>query len=117
MASVSSPPLRVYDTPDQTITSGGQLVIPHNLPKKPIFAEYFLKNLVAEHGYSVGDEVQVSPSYQYIGADGGFSSVRDGTNFTIRFGTYAAVFGINNKTTGAVAYATNAKWAFIIRYA
>lgn len=99
--------LNSYTSPDQTITSGGQLILAHGLGRTPIFVDVLLVNVTAEAGYTAG---QVVKSLCVLSNNQGFSAILDSTNLTIRFGSGATVFSINNATTGAATTITNANW-------
>ncbi|RWI06818.1 MAG: hypothetical protein EOQ89_03555 [Mesorhizobium sp.] len=106
-----------FESSQQTITSAGALTLAHGLGVKPKVYQAFLHCTTAEHGYSVGDEVATNP---HISASGGADNrgvvmVPDATNINIRYGSASAVFPVLNKTTGALAAATNGSWRLIIR--
>ena len=46
---------------EYTITSGMSLAINHGLPGVPRYCYLRLKCIIAEHGYNIGDEVEVAP--------------------------------------------------------
>lgn len=103
-----------YDSGNQTITSAGGLTLAHGLGAIPKITQCFIKCTTAEHGYSVGDEVWMTPSFD-TATNRNFALIADATNYTIRFGSTNPAFNVLNKTTGAFANITNSSWAFIVR--
>lgn len=92
---------------DQTITTGGALVLAHSLGAVPKIAIIKLINQVGEGGFSPGDEL-MQLSYDQISQ--GCSIVVDATNLNVRFNNSAPIFNTNNATTGATFNITNANW-------
>lgn len=99
---------------DQTITSSGSLTLAHGLSAKPKLVQLWLKNTSAEFGYSVDDELLITP---HPGSDtnSGISIVPDGTNLNIRFGNSAVTFNNIHKTSAGGAALTNSRWKAIFR--
>ena len=98
----------------QTITAAGSLTIAHGLSAAPTVVTAWIKCLVADGGYSVGDEVFVvvqGATNSSTTNNKGVSIVRDATNLTIRFGSSPNTFQPLHKTTG-VAYNSfvNTSW-------
>jgi len=127
MYSLTSP---VFRSAEQTITSAGQIILPHGLVgvTDPALIQIwvYIKNLTAEAGYSQGDMLlvpacQTTGAYTYPNLSGtqstiGLYIVPDATNLTGRFanqGTTGMWF-IANKTTGVSFGITNANWSVII---
>lgn len=103
-----------YTSPEQTITAAGSLTLTHELGTTPKFLQRYLICKTAEHGYSIGDMVDVSGTQdQSLGY--GVSIVPDATNLGCRFGANASTFFVLNKTTGAPTGITNANWRLIVR--
>jgi len=101
--------LLTFESSAQTITSAGALTIAHGLGGKPDMVWCYLKCTSADAGYSVGDEIIFQQPFD-VGANKGFSIVRDATNLVIRFASSATVFGYGNKSTGAFGNLTNGDW-------
>ena len=104
-----------FTSSGQTITSGGQLVLPHSLGSMPQLVQLRLVNTSSELGYALNDEVIINPSTQDSSGGRGASIVVDATNVTVRFSNVAAAFGLPRKDTGAVVAATNANWNLVVR--
>ncbi len=105
-----------YESPQQTITSGGSLTLAHGLGVKPKNYLAFLQCTTAEGGYSVGDEESVSIGSHEASTNRGLSVVPDATNLVIRFGSQASsAVQITRKDTGGYLNITNASWRFVIR--
>lgn len=107
----------IYESSAQTITSAGLLTLPHGLGVKPKLFMTYLKCLVPEQGYLVGDEVNMNTTYHSTsGADSyGVSITYDTTNLYIKYASTANVFVALSKTTGNGNNLTNANWQFFIR--
>lgn len=102
-----------FESAQQVINSGGQLVIPHGLGSKPKLYLAVIINIAGELGYSVGDELLVDPGL-HDGATGrGLSIVPDAANMVIRFGSGG--LQINNKGTGGSSAINNGNWRFVVR--
>lgn len=104
---------KAYTSANQTITAAGTLTLAHGLGAMPTLIQVRLKCTSAEFGYSIGDEVIFNSGDQ--NANRGVAIVPDATNITIRYGSAANTFNVNNKTTGASAAITNASWAMIVK--
>lgn len=97
-----------------TIVAGGQVVIAHGLSSAPRFINYKLKCLVAEAGYSIGDELFVDFNNSGNDVSRYNAAIVDATNITIRFSIVAASFVAGHKTTGSIAGLTNANWELYV---
>lgn len=111
-----------YLSPAQTITSGGEITLVHGLvdrdgnPVKPFHVSGYLKCLVAEHGRSVGDEIEANLGDNSTGSTSIFNQVEsDSTSITIKLSNFSSPFLSNNKVTGAQVALTNANWELYIR--
>lgn len=104
---------KAYTSANQTITAAGTLTLAHGIGAMPALVQVRLKCTTAEFGYSIGDEVIFNSGDQ--NANRGCSIVPDATNLTIRYGSAANTFNVNNKTTGASAAITNASWVAIFK--
>jgi len=101
-----------YDSGEQVITSGGQLILGHGLSSTPSLYMIFAKCVSAQGNYSVGDEVPLSGEHR---SNEGVALIPDGTNITCRIGSDISPISLLDKTTGAGFSATNANWKLIIR--
>lgn len=106
-----------YVSAEQTITAAGTLTLAHGLGAVPKFITAELVCKTADLNYSIGDVVQIHVMQQSSAtADNfGLSAKKDATNITVRYGSGATVFLLNNATTGAGAGATNANWRLVVR--
>lgn len=107
-----------YVSPEQTITTAGQITLTHLLGRAPAFFRVAAICKTAEHGYSVGDVLEVQHVCDVSDSDvavRGMSLTSDSTNIYIRYVANATVFPIINKTNGATAPLTNANWRLIVR--
>ncbi|WP_119461856.1 hypothetical protein [Rhodospirillaceae bacterium SYSU D60014] len=102
---------KAYESGQQGITSGGTLTLAHSLGSQPKLYMVFLKCVSAEHGYHVGDEVNV---LNLQGTHQGVTIVPDATNLNIQYGQAAAPFNVIN-TSGQAVSATSSRWRAIFR--
>lgn len=109
------PFLRDYASPEQTITSAGQLTLSHGLAANPKSLGASLVCKVAEHGYSIGDVVITTLGVQESANARGISITVDATTLNCRYGSNTNVFVIINKTTGAALACTNSSWRLVVR--
>lgn len=109
-----------YTSTDQTITSGGSLVLAHSLGAAPKFTAFELVCQSSEGGYSNGNVVPIWPQ----GAQGnitggsaapGVSVITDATNITLRYGSAVAAFQIVNASTGNAFNITNSNWKLRVK--
>lgn len=114
-AMATLPFTRAYQSSEQTITSGGLLTLAHGLGAVPKLITGRVKCLTAEAGYAVGDQVAVALPIGSSETGTRLNSVMaDATNISIRLTSYATVFAVGHKTTGAAAFLTNSRWALIV---
>lgn len=109
---------KYFVSSEQTITAGGSLTIAHGLSEEPTLIQPYLICKTAEGGYSIGDKYIFTGAYQVATASTvsfGASFVPDSTNINVRYGTFANIFSINNKTTGNTFNITPANWRLVIR--
>lgn len=100
-----------YESPEQTITSGGVVTLAHGLGAKPDMVRAFLVCKTAELGWSVGDEVSVD----VLVAGGSTYNYSVGFNATnIRAVCGSSGCAINNGT-GVTSTITNANWRLVLR--
>lgn len=111
------PLAEAFTSAQQTIASGGALTIPHNLSMTPDRWDVFIICVGAEHGYGVGDVIQIGAAHAQIGANQGrgVAVQADATNLHVRYGNNAAVFFQLNFDTGAYQNLTNSNWRMVIK--
>lgn len=102
-----------YESPGQTITTGGGLTLAHGLTGRPVLIFAELECTTAEFGYSIGDRLAII-SFDDSG-DRGVAIVPDATNIVLRYAAVATVFEHINKGTGAGELLTNANWDLVVR--
>lgn len=100
---------------EQTISSGGALVLPHGLGVIPKLIQWHLVCKSAEFNYSVNDVV-----VDLLCGEGGYGGVGlnctyDATNLNVRYGSNATPLSTRNKTTGAITTLTNANWRTVFK--
>lgn len=94
------------------------LSVAHGLGRMPYFYRVSLKCLTAEHGYSVGDEIDISGGANDGNANFGVGVSADATNVNISTaanGAGSIAFLIYPKGGGATAWITQANWAVVVR--
>lgn len=105
-----------YESPEQTITSSGQLVLAHGLGVAPKFVTAELVCKTADLGFSVNDVVQFPlASEANSAASSGISAKKDATNISVRFGSNTGALMVAHATTGVSTYITNSSWRLIVR--
>lgn len=112
MAGSLLPFSKEYISPGQTITSTGTFTLSHGLGTFPKLVQVHLVCGTGEAGYNANDRVAMNP----LNADASRSGVSiefDASDLNIRYGNSAGVFLIVNKTTGALAVATNGNWTAV----
>jgi len=102
---------QIFESAQQTITSGGSLTLAHGLGVKPKLYLNYLQCVTAEANYSIGDEILVTAA----NSSNGVVVVPDATNLNVRFGSNGSPMLTNNKSTGAGATLTNANWKLVVR--
>ena len=106
---------KTYASSGQTITNGGLLTLSHGMGLEPKITQYVLQCTTAEHGFSIGDRINVS-SYT-SGADTPRPmKVRvTTTQIRIRFVNETSGFQIGHKSTGASQPINNSRWQLYVR--
>lgn len=106
-----------YDSGELTITSGGALTLAHGLGRRPWQMRTYLRCKVADNGWAIGDEIEVT-----VASTGpGFGTHRamglrsDDTNIVLRYGSGASAFGYVAASTGSEASLTNTSWRLIVK--
>ena len=105
---------KTFVSAQQTITNGGQIILPHALGVYPKILTSYLVCTTANIGYLVDDKViyPLSFSYDPSNPSGGCSCVIDDTNITVRFGVSGQT--LIRKDTGVRDTITNASWRLVI---
>jgi hypothetical protein len=105
-----------YVSPNQTITPAGSLTLAHSLGGIPDNVIVTIECTTAEHGYSIGDRVNID-EVQSSSNGQGTSMVPDATNLNVRFGAgyggSVPVYKVLDKTAGTSQDITNANWQAI----
>ena len=105
-----------YVSPPITVTLGGLLTFAHGLGAKPTYYEAFAVCVVAEKGYSVGDEIKVGADAAGLEPGYGVQVKADDTYVYGRVGS-ASPATCFNWSTGAQTSASVANWKIILRAA
>ena len=105
---------KIYESPEQTITSGGSVTLAHTLGTRPKFVQIFLVCKTAEHGYAVNDEIPITFTGNNNSAYGAVITY-DTTNIVARYGNNTNAFLGLHKATGAGQNFTNTNWRLIVR--
>lgn len=116
IAGGSSPFTKEYLGTPQTVTSSGTLTLAHGMGVKPKLIQARLRMLAAVAEWSIGDEflIDLSP-IDYTGPVSKGASVQpDATNLVVRYGAWAEVFTILQKTTRGTQTPANTEVALII---
>lgn len=105
-----------YLSGELTLGNGTLVTVTHGLPSRPTNFFTILRCKVADDGYAVGDELQVSGPY--VGSAGtakSFNVYTDNTTqIKCRFTNGANAFFIGNQDTGAIVTINNANWKLLI---
>ena len=108
---IAAPPAftKYFESPEQAIVQAGQITAVHNFGVTPKGVQMVLVNTIAEHGYSIGDEVILNDSHFDASAAIFWS---DTTTVSTRFQNVLSAMGVNliNKASGNVASSTPANW-------
>lgn len=102
-----------FESAPQAVVGAGLLTLAHGLTGKPILFEAILLNVIAELGYSPGDECIIHFGSFSSPTNEGMALVPDATNLNIRIG--AGTFSVLHFTTGVTAGITNANWNIVAR--
>jgi len=108
---------RSYTSGEEGISAGSSVLFTHGLGKTPEIITFKLKCAVAEDGYSIGEEILISPNIQGDFASNKGISTTDinSTTFAIRYGSNTNVFNALVKGTGVGAELTNSSWRLIAK--
>ncbi|PZQ48897.1 MAG: hypothetical protein DI551_00775 [Micavibrio aeruginosavorus] len=112
-AAPAGPFTAMYESPLQTITSGGSLNLEHLLGGAPRLVQLYIVCQTAEEGYLPGDIIFINPHYQTASSySQGASVVPNATHIFIRYASTSNAFAAMNKNTGVRANLTNNRWKF-----
>jgi len=99
----------------QTITAAALIQLAHGLGIKPTSISGYIKATTAEHGYSIGDEVEVNLMNNSDATTSRCNGIyTDATNINIRLSDETSTFIIGHKTTGVINAITNSSWELYI---
>jgi hypothetical protein len=101
-----------YESPETDVALGTTTTFAHGLGVMPSEYSLRLKCLIAEHGYSVGDETELSQNQSTSGDFAEAAVWANGTEVGVR--TYTAVH-VFSRSTEARSVITTANWKFIAR--
>lgn len=108
---------KYYESPEQVITSGGLLTLPHGLGVTPKLVTAELVCKVDQAGFVAGNVIGAQiwwfPNSGFD--DKGITFVRTPTSLIGRYGSNATPFAANNFNTGAGVDLVNANWRLIVR--
>lgn len=106
-----------YNSPNQTITSGGTLTLAHGLGVAPSNVYLDLVCVTAQFGYNIGDVVKnVSYGNSTSGIDDkGYTFIANSSNVIVEIGHYVKVFTIIRRDTNASGALTNSSWRIVVR--
>lgn len=91
-------------------TSASLKTFAHGLGARPNFIQIYLKCVVADAGYSIGDIIYPSPNSSTSTNDRFNSIYADDTNVYVRLSNLANCFIFGNKATGVMTSLVNASW-------
>lgn len=100
---------------NQTITSAGLITWAHGLDHTPVLVALFLKCLIVEAGWAVGDLIAASLNNTTTATNRAMTWYADDANVYFRFTDAPNCFVVPNKTTGVPVVLTNANWALKLR--
>lgn len=106
---------RFYESPQQTITTGGALTLAHGLGIKPTLYQTVIVNVTAEAGYTAGQELVFGTYYDDGASIRGAGIIPDATNLAIRYSSATNVFVAPNAGTGVRTALNNANWRAVFR--
>lgn len=106
---------KYFESPQQTITSGGSFSIAHGLGVAPLFIQCMLVNVTAQHGYTPGQQLYVNIADDDGSNVRGIGVYATSTNLIGRFSSAATGYAIHNATSGIRENIANANWRLVIR--
>lgn len=111
--AIYQPFTKEFISSQQVITAGGSLSIAHGLGTKPKLIDVTIICLVADGGYAIGAELNVTYSDANGASSYGVGVDRGATNLSLKFGVTGLT--LINATTGAAFVITPANWRLVAR--
>ncbi len=116
LENVGKPFTKEYVSAEQTITAAGLLNLSHDLGVKPKHVALFLKCVLADQGYSAGQETQIGWGPQDAGGSWGANYTATSSVISLRIGATGRGFIVINMSTGVMSDLTStANWRLIVR--
>lgn len=114
---LTAPPVltKYYKSPERTMVLGSAINLSHGLGETPKLVMLTLKCVTAEHGYSVGDEIQMhffQPQAGTASQSCGYGIVRTSTQVQVLVGNNSTLI-MQKSAFGYTAY-TIANWRLIV---
>lgn len=107
---------RRYATSELSVTLGTTVTGTHGLGAAPNLVQAILRCKTAEHGYAIGDEIQLSGIAGNAGTTGTSNGVYPFANATTVGGTIgSAGVAVYDKTNGGLETITPANWRIVLR--
>jgi hypothetical protein len=108
---------KYFESTEQTLTAGGALTLAHGFGIKPKLWFSVLICKSSEQGYTTGDEVGISSTWEStLAADSlGISIAPDTTNLNVRYGSDVNILLLLNKSTGTATTITLNNWRLVVR--
>ncbi|RWI60242.1 MAG: hypothetical protein EOQ93_02995 [Mesorhizobium sp.] len=106
---------KVFESAQQTITSGGTLTIAHGLGVSPPLVIAVLKCVTADAGWSIGNEITINIGKHDGSPERGFGVRQDATNLYVVYATSSNVMEYKDGVSGANAALTNSSWRLVLR--
>lgn len=100
-----------FESGEQTVTPNSVLSVAHGFSDVPKLVQVVLRCLSAEHGYSVGDEVDAT--FVFVSGVSVIRTAADTTNVLVIYD--GASTQVPNKSTRAASTITSASWRFVVR--
>ena len=106
---------KTYASSGQTITNGGLLTLSHGMGLEPKITQYVLQCTTAEHGFSIGDRINVSSYTSGASTPRQMNVVVTTTQIQIRFVDETSGIQIGVKSTGSPQPINNSRWQLYVR--
>ena len=103
-----------YSSGPIAIVSSGAVSLIHGLGAEPRFISYTLQCISAEHGYSVGDRIDVGLNSSTSATDRFTKSKKTTSEISIRFSNAPNVFAYAEDITGSLRALTNTSWELYV---
>lgn len=103
-----------YNSGQQAFVAAGGITLAHGMARRPKLITYSFECLIAEHGYAVGEFVDVIASNSGTNSNiqWGITSKFDATNIVLIVGSSGII--ITHATTGVRSTLTPANWRLIV---